>query len=424
MAAAADEHQPLHILFFPYIAPGHLIPVADMAGLFASRGVKCTILTTPANAAVIRSAVDRANAALRRNNAVPAIDIATVPFPDVGLPPGVESVTGISSESDIYKLLDGSNRLREPLERFLAERRPDAVFADSFFPWAIDAASQHGVPRLSFLGTSMLARACTHALLRHNPAADGGDADVVTLPGLPHRVALRRSQLLDRDKHRFEWNYYELVDDADARSYGEVFNSFADLAPSCVEHYRAELGRRVWLVGPLAHARTDDNIAGAGRLSADDERCLRWLDGKPTGSVVYASFGTLTHFSPAERRELARGLQLSGKNFLWVMGGEEGTNASSQWMPDGFAELVAAEDQRGLIFRGWAPQTRILNHSAVGAFVTHCGWNSVLEAVSAGRGEAMCKCRCQLTPTTCSKIKGTSPFTTVNQANDPVELAC
>ncbi|TVU18806.1 hypothetical protein EJB05_34920, partial [Eragrostis curvula] len=149
MAAAADEQEALHILFFPYIAPGHLIPVADMAALFASRGVKCTILTTPANAVVIRSAVDRANAA-------PAIDIATVPFPDVGLPPGVESVTGISSEADMLKLLNGSNRLREPLERFLSERRPDTIVADSFFPWAIDAAAAHGVPRLSFLSATWI----------------------------------------------------------------------------------------------------------------------------------------------------------------------------------------------------------------------------------------------------------------------------
>jgi hypothetical protein len=53
--ASNDEQRPLHLLFFPFVAPGHLIPVADMAALFASRGV------TPVNAAVIRSAVDRAS---------------------------------------------------------------------------------------------------------------------------------------------------------------------------------------------------------------------------------------------------------------------------------------------------------------------------------------------------------------------------
>ncbi|RLN28738.1 scopoletin glucosyltransferase-like [Panicum miliaceum] len=58
--ASNDEQQPLHILFFPFVAPGHLIPVADMAAIFSSHGVKCTILTTPMNAAVICSPVDRA----------------------------------------------------------------------------------------------------------------------------------------------------------------------------------------------------------------------------------------------------------------------------------------------------------------------------------------------------------------------------
>ncbi|XP_006606622.1 UDP-glucose flavonoid 3-O-glucosyltransferase 7-like [Glycine max] len=34
--------------------------------------------------------------------------------------------------------------------------------------------------------------------------------------------------------------------------------------------------------------------------------------------------------------------------------------------------------------RGWVPQVLILEHEAIGVFVTHCGWNSSLEAVNAG----------------------------------------
>jgi scopoletin glucosyltransferase len=69
---------------------------------------------------------------------------------------------------------------------------------------------------------------------------------------------------------------------------------------------------------------------------------------------------------------------LSGTNFVWVVSG-----ADSEWMPDGFADLLA-RGERGHVIRGWAPQMLILNHPAVGGFVTHCGWNSTLESVSAG----------------------------------------
>ncbi|XP_066400327.1 scopoletin glucosyltransferase-like [Miscanthus floridulus] len=380
--ASNDEQQPIHILFFPFIAPGHLIPVAAMAALFASRGIKCTILTTPVNATVIRSAVDEANNAFRGTDAL-AIHISTIPFPDVGLPPGVESVVGIS-EADLHKLLEGVQRLREPLDRFLAEHHPvpDAVVVDSFYLWAADVAAEHGIPRLSFLGSSLFARACNESLLRNNPfalAPDDPDA-VVSLPELPHRVALRRSQVMDPRKDQLQWDYNQLVHAADRRSYGEVFNSFAELEPDYVEHYRTTLGRRVWLVGPVAHANASEDDMPPGA-----ERCLRWLDEKPRGSVVYLAFGTLANFSEAELREVARGLQLSGKNFLWVMksGGADTTADASEWMPEGFAELIDV-GARGLLFRGWAPQRLILEHSAVGGFVTHCGWNSVLEAVSAG----------------------------------------
>ncbi|TVU18805.1 hypothetical protein EJB05_34919, partial [Eragrostis curvula] len=286
-----------------------------MAVLFTSRGVKCTILTTPANAAVIRSAVDRANAA----NAAPVIDISTVPFPNVGLPSGVASEASLTPSLQTASIPGHATPPRSTVSRGCRSSAPACSPTPAHTP-------------------------CFAS--RHNPLSDAPDDAVVALPGLPDRVALRRSQLLDPAKpsHRLEWAFCELVDAADSRSYGEVYNSFADLEPGCVDHYRAALGRRVWLVGPLAHARTED-VAGGGL-------------------------------------ELACGLQLSGKNFLWVMDGED-TDASSQWMPKGFTDLTAA-GERGLIFQGWAPQTRILNHSTVGAFVTHCGWNSALEAVSAG----------------------------------------
>uniref|UniRef100_A0A0E0JKS0 Glycosyltransferase n=1 Tax=Oryza punctata TaxID=4537 RepID=A0A0E0JKS0_ORYPU len=383
--ATMDEQQPLHILFLPFLVPGHLIPIADMAALFAARGVRCTILTTPVNAAIIRPAVNRANDdALRgETGGALAIDIAVVPFPDVGLPPGVENGTALTSEDDVSKFFRAIRRLCEPFDRFMAQDRPDAVVSDGFFTWSVDAAAEHGIPRLVFLGTSVFARSCNESMVRHNPVGACPDDDpdaVVSLPGHPHRVELRRSQLADPKKLPIHWAFFQTMSAADERSYGEVFNSFHELEPECVEHYRAVLGRRAWLVGPVALASKDVVARGTGELSPDADGCLRWLDAKPDGSVVYVSFGTVSSLSAAEMRELARGLDLSGMNFVWVISGDD----EPEWMLEGFAELISPRGDRGLTIRGWAPQMLILNHPAVGVFVTHCGWNSTLEAVSAG----------------------------------------
>uniref|UniRef100_A0A453N2N8 Uncharacterized protein n=1 Tax=Aegilops tauschii subsp. strangulata TaxID=200361 RepID=A0A453N2N8_AEGTS len=100
------------------------------------------------------------------------------------------------------------------------------------------------------------------------------------------------------------WAFHKDNDAADQMSFGEVFNSFHELEPDYVEHFRTTLGRRAWLVGPVALASKDMTKRG----SADNTKahvtdgCLRWLDTKPAGSVVYVSFGTFTSFSPAELR--------------------------------------------------------------------------------------------------------------------------
>ena len=51
-------------------------------------------------------------------------------------------------------------------------------------------------------------------------------------------------------------------------------------------------------------------------------------------------------------------------------------------LPQGFLERIQIQ-RKGLIL-DWAPQDKIQAHTSSGGFVSHCGWNSTLEAMMYG----------------------------------------
>ncbi|PAN44933.1 hypothetical protein PAHAL_9G081700 [Panicum hallii] len=129
-------------------------------------------------------------------------------------------------------------------------------------------------------------------------------------------------------------------------------------------------------VGPLEAPRS---TSAAGHFWAEDETCLPWLDAQAPGSVVYVAFGSLTVFDAERLQELADGLVLTGRPFLWVVRPNFADGVGDGWL-DGLRRRVAGT---GLVV-GWAPQQRVLAHPSVACFVSHCGWNSTMEGVRHG----------------------------------------
>lgn len=106
----------------------------------------------------------------------------------------------------------------------------------------------------------------------------------------------------------------------------------------------------------------------------EDKTCLHWLDQQLPQSVIYVSFGSWSVLDPNQFTELALGLDLLDMPFLWVVKpGNEQVNA----FPHGF------KGSKGKIVC-WAPQKKVLKHPAIVCFISHCGWNSIMESLCGG----------------------------------------
>ena len=119
----------------------------------------------------------------------------------------------------------------------------------------------------------------------------------------------------------------------------------------------------------------DDKDYGFCIFEPNSDACMKWLNDHAKGSVIYVSFGSLAALNAEQMEELAWGLRMSNSYFLWVVRASEEAK-----LPKNFVEETS---EKGLVVH-WCPQLEVLTHEAVGCFVTHCGWNSTLEALSLG----------------------------------------
>ncbi|KAF7845115.1 UDP-glycosyltransferase 74G1-like [Senna tora] len=92
------------------------------------------------------------------------------------------------------------------------------------------------------------------------------------------------------------------------------------------------------------------------------------------GSIVFVSFGTLVSLNEEQIEEIALGLRDSDISYLWVVRDSEQSK-----LPKDFSN----KSEKGMVV-SWCHQMKVLSHEAIGCFVTHCGWNSTLEALSLG----------------------------------------
>lgn len=268
-----------------------------------------------------------------------------------------------------------------------------AIFLDMFCTYALDVARNLNIPPYIFFASSastlipfvLMPNILSQITTTFNELGD----TLLHFPGIPPIPASHMPSHFHVDSNSDEFKGFVEHLIVMPKADGIVVNTFEMIEKEAVQALndgRCYPGRPmppVYCVGPL----TSDGGSGS-----EKHECIKWLDVQPKGSVVFLCFGSAGAFSKEQLGEIAKGLERSGQRFLWVVRNPEALDRTKKadptadvdldgLLPEGFLERTK---EAGMVVKAWAPQAEVLKHEAVGGFVSHVGWNSTLEAVSAG----------------------------------------
>ncbi|KAM1309290.1 hypothetical protein PS2_006025 [Malus domestica] len=262
--------------------------------------------------------------------------------------------------------------------------RVAALVVDFFCVSMIDVAKELNLPSYLFMPSNagylalMLQLPILHE--KNQVAVEESDPEWL-IPGIVHPVPPRVLPMALKDGSR---PAYIKLASRFRETRGIVANTFVELETHAITLFSNDTRiPPVYPVGPGIDL--DDGQAHSNLDQAQHDKIIKWLDDQPQKSVVFLCFGSMGNFRAEQVKEIALGLEQSGQRFLWSlrMQSPKGTVPSDcsnleEVLPDGFLERT--NGKKGLIC-GWAPQVEVLAHSATGGFLSHCGWNSILESL-------------------------------------------
>ncbi|KAJ3684895.1 hypothetical protein LUZ61_014059 [Rhynchospora tenuis] len=370
------------IVLYPSMGVGHLAPMVHLAKRFVQHGFSVTVAIADQTP---NSSTNEAMSNLSMAN--PSISFHALPL---------VSFTPAENSHPLQVIYDTIREYNPKFLEFLTSLSTTttihAIVIDFFRTDAIGIARQLGIPVYVFFasGASILALSL-HLPLHHATSKtsfkDMGNA-TVNFPGAPPIPASGVPEtLLDRASEIYHTrirNFTQLreVD-------GILVNSFEALEQKAVKALKEGLclpGHTmppVYCIGPLITVSQEKSLL-------EKNECLNWLDSQPKRSVIFLSFGSAGAFTAKQINEIAIGLEKSGQRFLWVVRSTDNPKKLCVSLPDPDLDSLLPEGflsrtkERGMVVKSWAPQVEVLNHESIGGFVSHCGWNSTLEAMVAG----------------------------------------
>ncbi|XP_078179730.1 UDP-glycosyltransferase 83A1-like [Carex rostrata] len=361
-----------HVLMLPVPCQGHVIPMMELSHSLVEHGIKVTFVNTEFSHARVLQALSNKESDLKGIN--------LVSIPD-GLHPN-------DDRNDLGLLVEGFTKFMPGyLEELIRENNAKGedkikwLIADENMGWSFSVAKKMGVRIACFWP----AAAASLAIILLIPKLI--DDGVIDEKGWPARdkVLQLAPKMPPIHSSQLSWN-----EAGDPKGQPTIFKLFNDNNKNielaeiivCNSFYEIESGAytlfpKILPIGPLLPDLKFSKSLGL--FWPEDTTCMKWLDKQPPKSVVYVAFGSFTIFSGAQFKELAHGLELTGRPFLWVVRPDFTTGLSKEWVNQ-FEEI---NKEKGRII-SWAPQQRVLAHESVACFISHCGWNSTLEGVRNG----------------------------------------
>uniref|UniRef100_A0A0E0KP15 Glycosyltransferase n=1 Tax=Oryza punctata TaxID=4537 RepID=A0A0E0KP15_ORYPU len=399
-APAPATRRQHHAVMVPYPAQGHVTPMLKLAKLLHARGFHVTFVNTEFNHR--RLLPSRGAAAL---DGLPGFRFATIPD---GLPrsdadatqdiPSLCYSTMTTCLPHLSALLDRINAAAVAA----AEGAPPpvtCVVCDGVMSFAYDAARRIGVPcaalwtasACGFMGYRHYRQLVERGLVPLRDVAQLTDGYLDTVVdgarGMCDGVQLRDFPSFIRTTDRGDTMLNFLIRESERLSLPDavIVNTFDDLERQVLDEMRKILPP-VYTVGPLLlqvrrviPAGSPLDVAIGSNLWKEQDGLLEWLDGRPPRSVVYVNYGSIAVMTNEQMLEFAWGLADSGYPFLWNVRPDLVKGDAAVLPP----EFLVAVDGRGLLTT-WCPQEQVIEHAAVGVFLTHSGWNSTLESLVAG----------------------------------------
>nr|KJB54425.1 hypothetical protein B456_009G033400 [Gossypium raimondii] len=368
-----DRTKKLHIAMFPWLAYGHTMPFLEVSKFLAQKGHRISYISTPKNI----SRLPKLPPLLSSN-----ITFVEFSLPQVdGLPPGVESTAEVPIENVPY-LKNAYDKLQGPLTEFLKNSNVNWLIHDFEPYWLPGVAAPLGINLVLFClfnATALAFMGPPSALLGEFRKRPEEFTVVPEWIDYPCNVALKHHEIV---------NHIKCMDDvSDFQRMGQLIQGSQFVTTrACFEFEPDEIKLLIKLYQkPVVPVGLLPPSLPSNEDKRDDkwEATKSWLDSKGEKSVFYIALGSEVSLSEESMRQLAFGIEKSNLPFIWAVRKRPmGEGLIDNIIPPGFEERVS---NRGLVLRDWAPQLRILAHSSVGGFLTHCGWSSIIEALKFGR---------------------------------------